>query len=145
MVALVLGWLLRGLMDRPRYAAERAVSDERMARLEAELTAARATAQSQAQAPEQVAQAMAPVQTALGRLEEAVARAEGGRTTSTAQLAEQMRAVAQATSVSTDGLRRETARLVGALGHSEVRGQVGRVPAAPLAGVLGTGPRCAFH
>ena len=68
---------------------------------------------------------MAPVQTALGRLEEAVARAEGGRTTSTAQLAEQMRAVAQATSVSTDGLRRETARLVGALGHSEVRGRWG--------------------
>jgi DNA recombination protein RmuC len=68
---------------------------------------------------------MAPVQTALGRLEEAVARAEGGRATSTAQLAEQMRAVAQATSVSTDGLRRETARLVGALGHSEVRGRWG--------------------
>ena len=124
-VALVLGWLLRGLMDRPRYAAERAVSDERMARLEAELTAAQVTAQAQAQAPEQVAQAMAPVQTALGRLEEAVARSEGGRTTSTAQLAEQMRAVAQATSVSTDGLRRETARLVGALGHSEVRGRWG--------------------
>ncbi len=124
-VTLVVGWLLRGLMDRPRQAAERAVATERMARLEAELTAARATAESRDQAPEQVAQAMAPVQTALGRLEEAVARAEGGRATSTAQLAEQMRAVAQSTSVSTDGLRRETARLVGALGHSEVRGRWG--------------------
>ena len=116
-----LGWLLRGLMDRPRQAAERAVAEERVARLEAELGAVRAAAQ----APDQVAQAMAPVQSALGRLEEAVARAEGGRATSTAQLAEQMRAVAQATSMSTDGLRRETARLVGALGHSEVRGRWG--------------------
>jgi DNA recombination protein RmuC len=124
-VALVLGWLLRGLIDGPRRAAERAVAAERMARLEAELTAALSTAESHAQAPEQVAAAMAPVQTALGRLEEAVARAEGGRASSTAQLAEQMRAVAQATSVSTDGLRRETARLVGALGHSEVRGRWG--------------------
>lgn len=123
--ALVLGWLLRGLVDRPRHAADRAVANERTARLEAELNAARAAAHAQAQAPEQVAQAMAPVQTALGRLEAAVARAEGGRATSTAQLAEQMRAVAQATSVSTDGLRRETARLVGALGHSEVRGRWG--------------------
>ncbi len=123
--ALVLGWLLRGLVDRPRQAAERAVAHERTARLEAELDAARAAAQTQAQAPEQVAAAMAPVQTALGRLEDAVARAEGGRAMSTAQLSEQMRAVAQATSVSTDGLRRETARLVGALGHSEVRGRWG--------------------
>ena len=124
-VALVLGWLLRGLMDGPQRAAERAVAAERTARLEAELTSARATAESHAQAPDQVAAAMAPVQTALGRLEEAVARAEGGRASSTAQLSEQMRAVAQATSVSTDGLRRETARLVGALGHSEVRGRWG--------------------
>jgi DNA recombination protein RmuC len=124
-LALVLGWMLRGLMDRPRYAAERAVAAERLTRLEAELTAARATAEAHAQAPEQVAQAMAPVQTALGRLEEAVARAEGGRATSTAQLAEQLRLVADVTSTSTDGLRRETARLVGALGHSEVRGRWG--------------------
>lgn len=123
--SLVLGWVLRGLMDRPRHAADRAVASERVARLEAELNAARTTSQAQAQAPEQVAQAMAPVQTALGRLEEVVARAEGGRAMSTAQLAEQMRAVAEATSVSTDGLRRETARLVGALGHSEVRGRWG--------------------
>jgi len=75
--ALVLGWLLRGLMDRPRHAAERAVAAERTARLEAELNAARASASAQAAAPEQVAQAMAPVQTALGRLEEAVRRLEG--------------------------------------------------------------------
>ena len=54
-----------------------------------------------------------------------MARAEGGRATSAAELAEQMRAVAKATSTSTDGLRRETARLVGALGHSEVRGKWG--------------------
>ena len=125
MLALVLGWLLRGLVDRPKHAAHRAVADERAARLEAELNAARTAAQAQAQAPEQVAEAMAPVQTAIGRLEEAVARAEGGRVMSTAQLAEQMRAVAEATSLSTDGLRRETARLVGALGHSEVRGRWG--------------------
>jgi DNA recombination protein RmuC len=124
-VALAMGWLLRGLIDRPRQAAERAVAEERMARLEAELAAARTTAESQARAPEQVAQVMAPVQTALGRLEEAVVRAEGGRASSTAQLAEQMRAVAAATSLSTDALRRETARLVGALGHSEVRGRWG--------------------
>ncbi len=124
-VCLALGWVLRGLMDRPRHSAELAVAGERVSRLEAELAAARTSAQAQAQAPEQVAQAMGPVQTALGRLEEAVARAEGGRATSTAQLAEQLRLVAEATSTSTDGLRRETARLVGALGHSEVRGRWG--------------------
>jgi DNA recombination protein RmuC len=124
-VCLALGWVLRGLLDRPRHSAELAVAGERVARLEAELAAARTSAQAHAEAPEQVAQAMAPVQTALGRLEEAVARAEGGRATSTAQLAEQLRLVAEATSTSTDGLRRETARLVGALGHSEVRGRWG--------------------
>ncbi|HYN57020.1 MAG TPA: DNA recombination protein RmuC [Motilibacterales bacterium] len=120
-----LGWLLRGLVDRPRHAADRAVAEERAARLEAELNAARTAAEARAQAPEQVAEAMAPVQTAIGRLEEAVARAEGGRVMSTTQLADQLRAVAEATSISTDGLRRETARLVGALGHSEVRGRWG--------------------
>jgi DNA recombination protein RmuC len=124
-VLLAAGWMLRGLMDGPRRAAELAVAAERVSRLEAELAAARASAQAHAQAPEQVAQAMAPVQTALGRLEEAVARAEGGRAMSTAQLSEQLRLVAEATSTSTDGLRRETARLVGALGHSEVRGRWG--------------------
>jgi DNA recombination protein RmuC len=124
-VCLAAGWVARGLMDRPRQAAELAVAAERVSRLEAELAAARASAQAHAHAPEQVAQAMAPVQTALGRLEEAVARAEGGRAASTAQLAEQLRLVAEATNTSTDGLRRETARLVGALGHSEVRGRWG--------------------
>ena len=124
-VCLALGWVLRGLLDRPRHSAELAVAGERVSRLEAELAAARTSAQAHSEAPGQVAQAMAPVQTALGRLEEAVARAEGGRATSTAQLAEQLRLVAEATSTSTDGLRRETARLVGALGHSEVRGRWG--------------------
>jgi DNA recombination protein RmuC len=124
-VGLALGWVMRGVMDRSRHSAELAVAGERVSRLEAELAAVRTSAQAQAQAPEQVAQAMAPVQTALGRLEEAVARAEGGRATSTAQLAEQLRLVAEATSTSTEGLRRETARLVGALGHSEVRGRWG--------------------
>jgi len=116
---------MRGLRDAPGMAAERAVVAERAARLEAELEALRSAAETRTEAPVQVAQAMAPVHTALGRLEEAVARAEGGRATSAAELAEQMRAVARATSASTDGLRRETARLVGALGHSEVRGKWG--------------------
>jgi DNA recombination protein RmuC len=68
---------------------------------------------------------MAPVQTALDRLESAVARAAGGQAGAAAQLAEQLRVVAAQTSASSEGLRRETARLVGALGHSEVRGRWG--------------------
>jgi len=122
---LVAGWLLRGLMDRPRHAAERAVAQERTTRLEAELAAARAATAAQEQAPQQVAAAMAPVATALSRLEEAVGRAEGGRAAATAQLAEQLRTVAEATSASSEGVRRETARLVGALGRSDVRGKWG--------------------
>jgi DNA recombination protein RmuC len=125
LMAVAAGWVMRGLRDAPGMAAERAVVAERAARLEAELEALRSAAETRTEAPVQVAQAMAPVHTALGRLEEAVARAEGGRATSAAELAEQMRAVATATSASTDGLRRETARLVGALGHSEVRGKWG--------------------
>jgi DNA recombination protein RmuC len=122
---LVSGWLLRGLVQRPRLAAERAVAQERTTRLEAELAAARAEAAAQAQAPQQVAAAMAPVATALSRLEEAVGRAEGGRAATTAQLAEQLRTVAEATTASSEGVRRETARLVGALGRSDVRGKWG--------------------
>jgi len=124
-VALLVGWFLRALVDRPRQMADRAVAAERLGRVEAELASARVLAEAHAQAPTQVAEVMAPVQTALSRLEAAVGRAEGGRAASTAQLAEQLRAVAQATTGSTEGLRRETARLVGALGHSEVRGRWG--------------------
>jgi DNA recombination protein RmuC len=123
--ALALGWLARGLLDRPRLAAERAVAQERVSRLEAQLAAAQAEAQAKDQAPAHVAAAMAPVQTALTRLEEAVGRAEGGRAAATAQLAEQLRTVAEATASSTEGVRRETARLVGALGQSDVRGKWG--------------------
>lgn len=123
--AVALGWFARGLVDRPRCAAERAVAEERLARLDAELAAARATAQAQAAAPDQVAEAMAPVHTALQRLEASVARTEGGQLASTSTLAEQLRALAETTSSSSEGLRRETARLVGALGHSEVRGRWG--------------------
>jgi DNA recombination protein RmuC len=125
LAAVGLGWVLRGLFDGPRRAAERAVADERVARLEAELAAARAAAQAQAEAPAQVAEAMAPVRTALDRLESVVARAEDGRVASTTLVTEQLRSVAQQTTVTTEGLRRETARLVGALGHSEVRGRWG--------------------
>lgn len=125
LMAAAAGWVLRGLRDAPKAAAERAVAEERSNRLEAELTAARETAESRAEAPQHVAQAMAPVHTALGRLEEAVARAEGGRASSAAELAQQMRTVTQTTVSSTEGLRRETARLIGALSHSEVRGKWG--------------------
>jgi DNA recombination protein RmuC len=124
-LALVGGWVLRGVADRPRRAAERAVAHERTARLEAELAAARAEAQAKDQAPAQVAAAMAPVQSALSRLEQAVGRAEGDRAAATAQLAEQLRAVSEATTSSTEGVRRETARLVGALGQSNIRGRWG--------------------
>jgi DNA recombination protein RmuC len=124
-LALVGGWVLRGVADRPRRAADRAVAHERTARLEAELAAARAEAQAKDQAPAQVAAAMAPVQSALSRLEEAVGRAEGGRAAATAQLAAQLRAVSEATTSSTEGVRRETARLVGALGQSNIRGRWG--------------------
>jgi len=123
--ALALGWLLRGVFDRPRVAAERAVAQERNSRLEAELAAARSAATSLARAPEQVAAAMEPVHTALSRLEEAVGRSEGGRAATTAQLTAQLRSVAESTTTSTDGVRRETARLVGALGRSDVRGRWG--------------------
>jgi DNA recombination protein RmuC len=124
LVALA-GWLLRGLVEGQRLAAERAVAQERVARLTTELEAARAVEQARAQAPEQVATAMAPVQTALDRLETAVARAAGGQASSSAQLAEQVASVASQARASSEGLRRETARLVGALGHSEVRGRWG--------------------
>lgn len=122
---IAAGWLMRGIVQRPRQAAEHAVAQERIARLEAELAAARTDAAARAQAPEQVAEAMAPVHTALSRLEDAVARAEGGRATSAAQLAEQLRTVAESTASSTEGVRRETARLVGALGQSDIRGKWG--------------------
>jgi DNA recombination protein RmuC len=68
---------------------------------------------------------MAPVHVALDKLESAVSRAEGGRASSTAQLSEQLRTMAEAATTSTEGLRRETARLAGALSHSEVRGKWG--------------------
>ncbi|MCU0300894.1 MAG: DNA recombination protein RmuC [Candidatus Nanopelagicales bacterium] len=121
----VAGWLLRGLVEGRRLAAERAVATERVARLAAELEQAREAAAARAEAPAQVAAAMAPVQTALDRLEAAVARAAGGQAGAVAQLAEQLRAVSEHASTSSEGLRRETARLVGALGHSEVRGRWG--------------------
>ena len=122
---LVLGWTVRGLLERSRVAGERAVAAERVARLEAELRAARTSAQSASEAPQQVAEAMVPVQLALGRLESAVTRADEVRTDTSARLAEQLRVVAETTTTSTAGLRRETARLVGALGHSEIRGRWG--------------------
>lgn len=125
LLALATGWLARGLIERPRLAAERAVAEERLARVQAELAAARTTAQAAGDAPVQVAEAMAPVHSALTRLEDAVARAEGGRATASSALAEQLRAVAEATATSSEGLRRETARLVGALSHSDVRGKWG--------------------
>lgn len=125
LVALALGWLLRGLVDRPRVAAARAVAEERIARLGAELAAARATAEAQADAPTRVAAAIEPVHTALGQLERALTLAEEGRLRATTQLAEQLKSVATEATTSSDGLRRETARLVGALGRSEVRGRWG--------------------
>jgi DNA recombination protein RmuC len=124
-LAVLVGWLLRGLVERPRVTAERAVHAERVGRLEAELAAARTEAAAHGQAPAQVAEAMAPVQVSLERLEGAVARVAGGQSSGTAQLAEQLKAVASLTTASSEGLRRETARLVGALGHSEVRGRWG--------------------
>lgn len=126
-VALLAGWWLHAVVDRPRRMAERAVLEERLARAAAELASERATAAAQGSAPEQVARAVAPVNTALERLEAAVSRAEGGRAASTAQLAEQLRVVAESTGSATEGLRRETARLVGALGRSEVRGRWGEL------------------
>jgi DNA recombination protein RmuC len=125
LVAAMGGWLLRGWVERGRAAASAAVAAERQGRLEAELASARAAAQSRADAPEQVAQAMAPVHVALDRLEGAVARVAGGQAATSAQLAEQLKAVASTTTTSTEALRRETARLVGALGQSEVRGRWG--------------------
>jgi len=122
---LAAGWIVRGLVERPRTAAQRAVADERIARLEAELGAARAQTQAAADAPTQVAAAMMPVHTSLERLEAAVARAEGGQAATAERLAGQLRAMAEVTSRSTEGVRRETARLVGALSHSEVRGRWG--------------------
>ncbi len=125
LIAGAAGWLLRGLVERSRVAAQAAVAQERIVRLTEQLAAERAATQARSDAPAQVAEVMLPVQVALGRLEEAVTRAEGGRASSTAQLAEQLRAVSEATSTSTDALRRQTARLVGALSHSEVRGRWG--------------------
>ncbi len=125
LVSMVAGWWLRGVRDAPARAAQRAVAEEREARLRAELDGLRATEEAQNQTPVRVAQAMAPVHTALGRLEEAVARSDGQQNTTTAQLTQQMQRLLEATSTSTEGLRRETARLVGALSHSEVRGRWG--------------------
>ena len=125
LAAAALGWIFRGLVERARWTAQLAIAQERISRAEAELASARAEAEARARAPEQVAAAMAPVQTALSRLEEAVVRAEGGRSASTAQLAEQLRTVAETATTSSEGVRRETARLVGALGRSDVRGRWG--------------------
>lgn len=124
-VAGVVGWVLHQLLDRPRAAAVQAVHDERVARLDAELTAARTSLSAQAHAPEQVSVAMAPVQTALERLETAVQRSQGGQAASTERIAEQLRGVMESTRTSTEGVRRETQRLVGALGQSDVRGRWG--------------------
>lgn len=127
LLAVALGWWLRGLVDRPRRAAETAVLEERLQRAVAEAAGARSTAEAQASAPEQVAKAVAPMTTALDRLEMAVLRAESGHAASTAQLAEQLRASVEVTTASTEGLRREAARLTGALSHSEVRGRWGEL------------------
>jgi DNA recombination protein RmuC len=137
LVAAVSAWLLRGIVERGRRAAERAVSEERLARVTAELEAARATAAAQSDAPAQVAEAMAPVRTALDRLELAVSQARGGQASSTAQLAEQLRTVVEMTTASSEGVRRETARLAGALGHSEVRGRWGEFQLRRLLEVSG--------
>lgn len=126
-LAALLGWWLRALVDGPRQAADRAVLEERLARSEGELAAERAASAAARAAPEQVAQAVAPMNLALERLEAAVGRAEGDRAAGSAQLAEQLRSVAESTAASHEALRRETTRLVGALGRSEVRGQWGEV------------------
>lgn len=125
--ALAAGWILRGLVEAARRTAESAVAQERLARLTEQLALERAAVRAREEAPQQVAEAMLPVHVALTRLEQAVARAEGGQATAAAQLAEQLRSVAEATSASTEGLRRQTARLVGALSHSEVRGRWGEL------------------
>lgn len=143
-VAALVAWILRGRWEGLRSHAERAVADERLRRLEVELEAARSAAHARAEAPEQVAEAMAPVQTALDRLESAVARAEGNRVASTTQLAEQLRAVAEVTATSSEGVRRETARLAGALGHSEVRGRWGEFQLRRLLETSGLVPRVHF-
>jgi DNA recombination protein RmuC len=127
LMAVLGGWLVRGLVEGQRLAAERAVRVERIGRLTAELEQARAAAAAQADAPDRVAAAMAPVHTALDRLESAVARTAGGQAGATAQLAEQLRLVAAEAAASSEGVRRETARLAGALGHSEVRGRWGEM------------------
>ena len=137
---LALAWWLRGVVEQSRTAGERAVAAERIARLEAELVAARSIARASSEAPAQVADAMLPVRTALDRLEAAVSRSEEGRSVTSAQLAEQLRGVAETTASSTAGLRRETARLVGALGRSEVRGQWGEVHLRRLLEVSGLLP-----
>ncbi len=126
-LALAAGWWLCVLIERPRRTAEQAVLHERLSRAEAELAAERAASAARGSAPEQVATAIAPMSTALERLEAAVGRAESGRAATSAQLSEQLRAVADVTSASTEGLRRETARLAGALSHSEVRGRWGEL------------------
>jgi DNA recombination protein RmuC len=137
LAAAVSAWLLRGIVERGRQAADRAVAEERLARATAELEAARATAAAQSDAPAQVAEAMAPVRTALDRLELAVSQARGGQASSTAQLAEQLRTVVEMTAASSEGVRRETARLAGALGHSEVRGRWGEFQLRRLLEVSG--------
>jgi DNA recombination protein RmuC len=127
LIAAAVGWWLHGMVARPRQAAEHAVLLERLRRAETELSSARAAAAAESAAPEQVARAMAPMSTALERLEAAVTRAESSRAAGTAQLSEQLRASVTLTTSSTEALRRETARLAGALSHSEVRGRWGEL------------------
>lgn len=124
-IAALVGWTARGAVDRARTAVELAVAHERITGLSEQLAAERALTAARADAPQKVDAAMQPVRAALEELGKAVARTEGGQERATAALAEQLRALAETTATSSEAVRRQTARLVGALSHSEVRGRWG--------------------
>lgn len=124
-IAALVGWTARGVVDRARTAVELAVAHERITGLSEQLAAERALTAARADAPQKVDAAMQPVRAALEELGKAVARTEGGQERATAALAEQLRALAETTATSSEAVRRQTARLVGALSHSEVRGRWG--------------------
>ena len=144
-LALVVGWLLRGLMDRPRQAAERAVAQERMARLEAELTAARAAAAGPG--PRAGAGGSGDGSRADGPVP-----ARGGRGPGGGRSGEFHRAARRADAGSGPGHervhRRAAARdraACGGTGPQRGARTVGGVPAPAAAGVVGAGPRRALH
>ncbi len=134
-----------GLANREtEHAASQAVAAENIRRLSEKVAALESVSKAREDAPTQVAGAMEPVKVALQKLEESLQRSDRHRAASSAELAEQLKSVVTLTTTSSDGLRRETARLAGALSHSDVRGKWGEFQLRQLLLSSGLMPGCHY-